>query len=140
MKPQKIADVKVHLVNSYANAPFLERLRLFEPIPALAFRNARKPKGGYLELTDDPGLGLELDMGFIRAILLCHRNCARRFGASETVNILEELRGRIDDGTRERRALNSDQNPGCSIGWLDQPNQSFQSSGWAGQARPWSTE
>lgn len=64
--PHAMEDMHIHLVSACLHAPFLERLRLFEPLTAATFKNARKPKDGYMELSDDPGLGLALDMDFIR--------------------------------------------------------------------------
>jgi L-alanine-DL-glutamate epimerase-like enolase superfamily enzyme len=45
---------------------FLERLILFEEITAHLYRDAPVPVGGYMEIPDSPGLGLELNMDFIR--------------------------------------------------------------------------
>lgn len=64
--PHAMEDIHIHLVSACHNAPFLERLRLFEPITMATYKNAHKPVNGYMELTDRPGLGLELDIDFIR--------------------------------------------------------------------------
>jgi L-alanine-DL-glutamate epimerase-like enolase superfamily enzyme len=64
--PHAMEDIHIHLVSACGNAPFLERLKLFEPITAATFKNARQPQGGHMMLSDDPGLGLALDMDFIK--------------------------------------------------------------------------
>ena len=64
--PHAMENIHIHLVSACANAPFLERLRLFEDITAAVYLNAPLPKDGHMELTDDPGLGLKLNMDFIK--------------------------------------------------------------------------
>ena len=59
-------NIHIHLVSAMSNAPFLERLLLFEEITANVYRNAPLPLNGYMEIPDLPGLGLELNMDFIR--------------------------------------------------------------------------
>ena len=54
-----------HLVSAMPNSLFLERLLLFEEVSAGVFKDAPRPKDGYLEIPDRPGLGLNLDMDFI---------------------------------------------------------------------------
>lgn len=65
--PHAMEHLHMHLVSAYGNAPFLERLLLFEEITALLYRNVPLPCNGYLEIPDKPGFGLELDMDFIRS-------------------------------------------------------------------------
>ena len=59
-------NLHIHLVSARANAPFLERLRLFEKITAAVFIDPPVPKDGYMELTHAPGLGLTPNMDFIK--------------------------------------------------------------------------
>jgi L-alanine-DL-glutamate epimerase-like enolase superfamily enzyme len=47
--------------------PFLERLLMFETLTALVFRDAPAPVDGFMEVNDLPGLGLDLNMDFVRA-------------------------------------------------------------------------
>ncbi|MEV6904654.1 mandelate racemase/muconate lactonizing enzyme family protein [Amycolatopsis sp. NPDC051372] len=63
--PHAMEHLHSHLVSAVPNAVFLERLRLFEDITAAVYTNAPVPKDGHIELTDAPGLGLELNMDFI---------------------------------------------------------------------------
>ena len=64
--PHAMENIHIHLVSAYSNAPFLERLRMFEEITAAIYLNAPLPKDGHMELTEEPGLGLKLNMDFIR--------------------------------------------------------------------------
>ena len=64
--PHAMENIHIHLVSAMSNAPFLERLLLFEEITANVYRNAPLPLNGYMEIPDLPGLGLELNMDFIR--------------------------------------------------------------------------
>jgi L-alanine-DL-glutamate epimerase-like enolase superfamily enzyme len=65
--PHAMEHMHLQLAAAMPNTLFLERLRIFEPITAHAFRNAPVPENGMLRVPDLPGLGLELDMDFIRA-------------------------------------------------------------------------
>ena len=65
--PHAMENIHLHLVAATPNAPFLERLRMFENITANIFKNAPVPEKGFMRVPDLPGLGLELDMDFIRA-------------------------------------------------------------------------
>jgi L-alanine-DL-glutamate epimerase-like enolase superfamily enzyme len=64
--PHAMEHMHMHLVSATPNAPFLERLRLFEDVTAHVFRNAPLPVGGHIAIPDLPGHGLVLDMDFIR--------------------------------------------------------------------------
>ena len=64
--PHAMENIHLHLVAAVPNALFLERLLLFEDITAKVFKNAPVPVDGYMEVPDLPGLGLTLDMDFIR--------------------------------------------------------------------------
>jgi len=64
--PHAMENIHIHLVSAVPNAMFLERLILFEEITAHLYRDAPVPVGGYMEIPDSPGLGLELNMDFIR--------------------------------------------------------------------------
>jgi L-alanine-DL-glutamate epimerase-like enolase superfamily enzyme len=64
--PHAMEYVHLSLAAAVDNVIFLERLRIFEPVTAKVFKNARPPVNGYLEVPDVPGLGLTLDMDFIR--------------------------------------------------------------------------
>jgi L-alanine-DL-glutamate epimerase-like enolase superfamily enzyme len=63
--PHALENIHIHLVSAIPNALFLERLLLYEGITAQVYRNAPLPKNGYMEISDQPGLGLELNMDFI---------------------------------------------------------------------------
>ncbi len=64
--PHAMENIHLHLVAAFANAPFLERLLMFEGITAHVFKNASVPIDGFMPIPDKPGLGLDLDMDFIR--------------------------------------------------------------------------
>jgi L-alanine-DL-glutamate epimerase-like enolase superfamily enzyme len=64
--PHAMENIHLHLVASVPNAPFLERLLIFEDITAQLFKDAPVPVDGFMEIPDLPGLGLVLDMDFIR--------------------------------------------------------------------------
>lgn len=64
--PHAMENISAHLVASMPNAMFLERLLLFEEITSLVYQDAPKPVNGYIDITNKPGLGLDLDLDFIR--------------------------------------------------------------------------
>lgn len=64
--PHAMEHMHLHLVSATPNAPFLERLRLFEDITSLVFKDAPQPVDGHMHIPDLPGHGLTLDMDFIR--------------------------------------------------------------------------
>lgn len=63
--PHAMENIHIHLVAAYANAPFLERLLLFEEITRNIYVNAPEPVEGFMTIPKLPGLGLELNMDFI---------------------------------------------------------------------------
>ena len=64
--PHAMEHMHLHIVSAVPNALFLERLILFEEITGCIYRNPPMPAGGYMQIPDLPGLGLELDMDFIK--------------------------------------------------------------------------
>ena len=64
--PHAMENVHLHLVAAMPNALFLERLPMFEDITGKVFRGAAKPVDGWMHVSDEPGLGLALDMDFVR--------------------------------------------------------------------------
>lgn len=64
--PHAMEHMHLHLVSAIPNALFLERLRLFEDITKHTFVDAPNPVNGTMTIPDLPGLGLELNMDFIR--------------------------------------------------------------------------
>lgn len=64
--PHAMENIHLHLVAAAPNAPFLERLLMFESITGHVFRNAPVPEDGFMTVPELPGLGLELDMDFIK--------------------------------------------------------------------------
>lgn len=64
--PHAMENMHIHLVSAAPYGLFLERLRLFEPITAAVFPTAPLPQGGYMQIPDLPGLGLEPDYDFLR--------------------------------------------------------------------------
>lgn len=64
--PHAMENIHIHLVSAYPNAMFLERLLMFEEITRNIYIDAPEPVDGYMTIPDLPGLGLKLDMDFIR--------------------------------------------------------------------------
>ena len=64
--PHAMENIHIHLVSAFSNAPFLERLKLFEGITEQLYIDAPKPVDGYMTIPDLPGLGLCLNKDFIR--------------------------------------------------------------------------
>jgi L-alanine-DL-glutamate epimerase-like enolase superfamily enzyme len=64
--PHAMENIHLHLVAAVPNALFLERLLMFEDITANVFKNPPLPVDGMMHVPDLPGLGLELDMDFVR--------------------------------------------------------------------------
>ncbi|WP_101909837.1 mandelate racemase/muconate lactonizing enzyme family protein [Marasmitruncus massiliensis] len=66
--PHGMEYMHMHLMSAAPNAPFLERLFMFEDVSAMVFKDAPQPKNGYLELPNKPGLGMELDYDNIKEV------------------------------------------------------------------------
>ncbi len=64
--PHAMEHMHMHLVAAFGNAPFLERLKLFQGITESLYSNAPRAVDGYMTIPELPGLGLTLDMDFIR--------------------------------------------------------------------------
>src|SRR5262249_24417413 len=64
--PHAMENIQAHMVSAAPNGLFLERLLMFEEITANIFKDVPVPVDGLLAIPDKPGLGLELDMDFIR--------------------------------------------------------------------------
>jgi D-galactarolactone cycloisomerase len=64
--PHAMENIHAHMVSAAPNGLTLERLLLFEQITANVYRDAPVPVGGVLTIPEKPGLGLELDLDFIR--------------------------------------------------------------------------
>ncbi|KAA0970152.1 mandelate racemase/muconate lactonizing enzyme family protein [Aureimonas fodinaquatilis] len=64
--PHAMENIHLQLVAAVPNGLFLERLLMFEDITGMLFRNAPVPIDGFMHIPDLPGLGLELDMDFIK--------------------------------------------------------------------------
>lgn len=63
--PHAMENIHIHLLSAMQNSLYLERLLLFEELTSLTYKNCPMPKDGYMELTELPGLGLELNWEFI---------------------------------------------------------------------------
>ncbi|MFQ8433050.1 mandelate racemase/muconate lactonizing enzyme family protein [Amaricoccus sp. W119] len=64
--PHAMEHIHIPIASVCGNVPFLERLRLFEPITHSVYLNAQVPTDGHLDVIEAPGHGLRLDMDFIR--------------------------------------------------------------------------
>lgn len=64
--PHAMENIHIHLISAVPNALFLERLRLFEEITANIYVDPPMPHNGYMDIPELPGLGLTLNMDFIR--------------------------------------------------------------------------
>ena len=56
----------MHLASAFPNALYLERLFMFEEVVRNVYLNPPEPENGKLRLPDAPGLGMELNMDYIR--------------------------------------------------------------------------
>jgi L-alanine-DL-glutamate epimerase-like enolase superfamily enzyme len=64
--PHAMENIHLPLAAAVPNTFMLERLLMFEPITAAVFKGAAVPVGGFMTVPDLPGLGLTLDMDFVR--------------------------------------------------------------------------
>jgi L-alanine-DL-glutamate epimerase-like enolase superfamily enzyme len=64
--PHAMEHIHMSLVAAIPNALFLERLLMFEGVTERVFKNAPAPVDGHMTVPDVPGIGLELDMDYIR--------------------------------------------------------------------------
>lgn len=64
--PHAMEHIHIPIASVVGNVPFLERLRLFEPVTHSVYKNAQVPHDGYLDVIEAPGHGLQLNMDFIR--------------------------------------------------------------------------
>ncbi len=64
--PHAMENIHIHLISAFSNALYLERLIMFEEVTSNVFKNPPVPKDGYMYIPDLPGLGLELNMDFIK--------------------------------------------------------------------------
>ena len=65
--PHALENIHIHLVSAVPNALFLERLLMFEEITSRVFKNVPMPQNGYITIPELPGLGLELDLDYIKS-------------------------------------------------------------------------
>lgn len=66
LAPHMMENIHIHLAGAFDHIPFLERLMMFEDLTGAVYKDCPMPEKGYLTLSDRPGLGLELNMDFIR--------------------------------------------------------------------------
>lgn len=66
LAPHAMENMHIHLVSAAPNALFLERLLIFEEITSRVFKDAPTPQDGYITIPEHPGLGLELDLDYVR--------------------------------------------------------------------------
>lgn len=64
--PHAMENIHLQLAAAVPNTLFLERLLMFEDLTAQVFKDAPVPVDGYMHVPDLPGLGLNLDMDFIK--------------------------------------------------------------------------
>lgn len=64
--PHGMENIHIHLISAVPNATYLERLIMFEGITGLVYKDPPVPVDGYMEIPELPGLGLELNMDYIR--------------------------------------------------------------------------
>lgn len=64
--PHAMEHVHLHFAAATPNVLFLERLLIFEGVSDKIFKNAPAPVDGIMEIPDLPGLGLALDLEFVR--------------------------------------------------------------------------
>ena len=64
--PHAMENIHIHLISAFSNALYLERLIMFEEVTSNVFKNPPVPKDADMYIPDLPGLGLELNMDFIK--------------------------------------------------------------------------
>ncbi len=64
--PHAMENLHLQLAGAMGSIVFLERLRIFEEITGQVFKDAPVPVNGVMTIPDLPGLGLALDMDFIK--------------------------------------------------------------------------
>jgi len=64
--PHALEHMHLALVAAVPNALFVERLLLFETVAGNIFVDAPVPKDGYMDVPDAPGLGLTLNMDYLK--------------------------------------------------------------------------
>lgn len=65
--PHAMEHTHLHLMAAIPNGFMLERLLMFEDLTHHVFKNAARPHNGMMAVPEMPGMGLVLDMDFIRA-------------------------------------------------------------------------
>lgn len=70
--PHAMEHIHLHFSAATPNVLFLERLLIFEAISHQVFKNAPTPINGMMHIPDLPGLGLELDLDFVREYETSH--------------------------------------------------------------------
>jgi L-alanine-DL-glutamate epimerase-like enolase superfamily enzyme len=65
--PHAMENIHLPLMAALPNGFMLERLLMFEELTARTFKDAPVPQDGMMHVPDLPGLGLTLDMDFIRS-------------------------------------------------------------------------
>ena len=64
--PHCMEFLNLHLLSAFANSLYAERLYIFNEVWDHVFVNLPKIEKGYVEVPKGPGLGLELNMDFIK--------------------------------------------------------------------------
>jgi len=65
--PHGMEHIHMHLISAMPNGLFVERTLTFEEITAKAFIDAPMPKNGFIDIPDLPGIGLKLNMDYIKS-------------------------------------------------------------------------
>ena len=65
--PHAMEHTHLHLMAAIPNGFMLERLLMFEDLTHQVFKNAALPQNGMMAVPEMPGMGLVLDMDFIRS-------------------------------------------------------------------------
>ena len=66
LAPHAMENIHLHFAAATSNVLFLERLLIFEGVSNRVFKNAPVPVHGIIEVPKLPGLGLALDLDFVR--------------------------------------------------------------------------
>lgn len=64
--PHCMEYLNLHLLSAFSNSLYAERLYIFNDLWDHAFLNLPKIENGYVSVPEGPGLGLELNMDFVR--------------------------------------------------------------------------
>lgn len=65
--PHCMENIHIHLMSAMPNSMFLEKLMIFDRVTRNTYKNAPVAVDGYMELTEQPGLGFDINWDYVLA-------------------------------------------------------------------------